>query len=120
MNAKEWNLEERQLYDDGDPPQCAKSKAISIWLTFFGICVKWLMPLLMLTDSSKGEEMLNRICKIFGRKGKDWKCPAQVYKRYTCYRCISLLVSDVILGYWILFCWYEMSYKSTYIISTMA
>jgi hypothetical protein len=29
-NAKEWNLEERQLYDDGDPPQCAKSKAISI------------------------------------------------------------------------------------------
>jgi hypothetical protein len=29
-NAKEWNLEERQLYDDGDPPQFAKSKAISI------------------------------------------------------------------------------------------
>jgi hypothetical protein len=29
-NAKEWNLEERQLYDDGDPPQSAKSKAISI------------------------------------------------------------------------------------------
>jgi hypothetical protein len=28
-NAKEWNLEEHQLYD-GDPPQCAKSKAISI------------------------------------------------------------------------------------------
>jgi hypothetical protein len=29
-NAKEWNLEERQLYDDGDPPQSVKSKAISI------------------------------------------------------------------------------------------
>jgi hypothetical protein len=29
-NAKEWNIEERQLYDDGDPPQSAKSKAISI------------------------------------------------------------------------------------------
>jgi hypothetical protein len=29
-NAKEWNLEEYQLYDDGDPPQSAKSKAISI------------------------------------------------------------------------------------------
>jgi hypothetical protein len=29
-NAKEWNLEEYQLYDDGDPPQFAKSKAISI------------------------------------------------------------------------------------------
>jgi hypothetical protein len=29
-NAKEWNLEECQLYDDDDPPQCAKSKAISI------------------------------------------------------------------------------------------
>jgi hypothetical protein len=29
-NAKEWNLEEHQLYDDGDPPQSAKSKAISI------------------------------------------------------------------------------------------
>jgi hypothetical protein len=27
--AKEWNLEERQLYDDGDPPQYAKSKVIS-------------------------------------------------------------------------------------------
>jgi hypothetical protein len=27
---KKWNLEEHQLYDDGDPPQCAKSKAISI------------------------------------------------------------------------------------------
>jgi hypothetical protein len=23
-NAKEWNLEERQLYDDGDPPQKCK------------------------------------------------------------------------------------------------
>jgi hypothetical protein len=22
--AKEWNLEERQLYDDGDPPQKCK------------------------------------------------------------------------------------------------
>jgi hypothetical protein len=29
-NAKEWNLEERQLYDDGDPHQCAESKVISI------------------------------------------------------------------------------------------
>jgi hypothetical protein len=38
------------------------------------------MPLLILIDSSNGEEMLNRICKIFGRKVKDWKCPAQVYK----------------------------------------
>jgi hypothetical protein len=28
--AKEWNLEEHQLYDDGDPHQCEKSKAISI------------------------------------------------------------------------------------------
>jgi hypothetical protein len=34
----------------------------------------------MLIDSSKGEETLNRICKIFGRKEKDWKCPAQLYK----------------------------------------
>jgi hypothetical protein len=34
----------------------------------------------MLIDSSNGEKMLNRICKIFGTKGKDWKCPAQVYK----------------------------------------
>jgi hypothetical protein len=51
-NAKEWNLEERQLYDDGDPPQCVKSKDI-IWLTSFGLCVKWLMPQLMLIDSSK-------------------------------------------------------------------
>jgi hypothetical protein len=85
-NAKEWNLEEHQLYDDGDPHQCEKSKAISIWLTSFGLCVKLLMPLLMLIDSSNGEETLNRICKIFGRKGKYWKCPAQVYKWYTCYR----------------------------------
>ena len=29
-NTKEWNLEEYQLYDDGDQPQFAKSKAISI------------------------------------------------------------------------------------------
>jgi hypothetical protein len=29
-NAKEWNLEERQLYDDGDPPQSVNSKVISI------------------------------------------------------------------------------------------
>jgi hypothetical protein len=29
-NAKERNLEERKLYDDDDPPQSAKSKAISI------------------------------------------------------------------------------------------
>jgi hypothetical protein len=99
-NDVEWNLEEHQLYDDGDPPQCAKSKAINIWLTSFGPCVKWLMPLLMLIDSSNREEMLNRICKIFGRQGKDYKCLAQVYKRYTCYRCI-------------LDCWYEMSYKAT-------
>jgi hypothetical protein len=70
-NAKEWNLEERQLYDDGDPPQCANSKAVSIWLTSFGLCVKWLTLLLMLIYSSNREEMLNRICKIFGRKGKD-------------------------------------------------
>jgi hypothetical protein len=52
-NAKEWNLEEHQLYNDGDPHQCEKSKAISIWLTFFGLCVKWLTSLLMLIDSSK-------------------------------------------------------------------
>jgi hypothetical protein len=39
-----------------------------------------LTPQLMLIDSSNREETLNRICKIFGRKGKDWKCPAQVYK----------------------------------------
>jgi hypothetical protein len=83
-DAKEWNLEEHQLYDDGDPPQCAKSKAISVWLTSFGPCVKCLTPLLMFIDSSNGEEILNRICKIFGRKEKDWNCPAQVYKRYTC------------------------------------
>jgi hypothetical protein len=31
-NAKECNLEEHQLYDDGDPPQCAKFKVISILL----------------------------------------------------------------------------------------
>jgi hypothetical protein len=29
-NTKEWNLEEYQSYDDGDPLQSAKSKAISI------------------------------------------------------------------------------------------
>jgi hypothetical protein len=29
-NVKELNLEERQLYNDGDPPQCANTKAISI------------------------------------------------------------------------------------------
>jgi hypothetical protein len=63
-NAKEWNLEECQLYDDGDPPQCAKSKAISIWLISVGLCVKWLMSLLMLIDSSNGEETLNRFCKL--------------------------------------------------------
>jgi hypothetical protein len=51
--AKEWNLEEQQLYDDGDPAQCAKSKVVSIWLTSFGLCVKSLTPLLMLIDSSK-------------------------------------------------------------------
>jgi hypothetical protein len=33
----------------------------------------------MLIESSNGEETLNKVCKIFGRKGKDWKCPAQVY-----------------------------------------
>jgi hypothetical protein len=31
-NAKEWNLEERQLYDDGAPHQYAESKVISISL----------------------------------------------------------------------------------------
>jgi hypothetical protein len=36
--AKEQNLEERQLYDDGDPSQSAKSKAISIWLTLWTMC----------------------------------------------------------------------------------
>jgi hypothetical protein len=70
-NTKEWNLEECQLYDDGDRPQYAKSKAISIWLTSFGLCVKWLTPLLISMDSSNKEEMLNMICKIFGRKVKD-------------------------------------------------
>jgi hypothetical protein len=97
--TKKWNPEEYQLYDDGNPHQCAESKTISIWLTSFGPCVKWLMPLLM--------------CKIFGRKEKDWKCPAQVYKWYTCYRCILCSLNNVILGYSILDCWYEMSYKAT-------
>jgi hypothetical protein len=50
--TKEWNMEEHRLYDDGDPPQSAKSKAISIWLTCFGLCVKWFTPQLMLIDSS--------------------------------------------------------------------
>jgi hypothetical protein len=92
-NAKEWNPKEYQLYDDGDPHQCAKSKAISIWVTSFGLCVKWLTPLLMLIDSSNGEETLNLIYKIFGRKGKDWKYPAHVYKWYTHYRCILCLLT---------------------------
>jgi hypothetical protein len=51
-----------------------------------------LASLLMVIDSSNGEETLNRICKIFGRKGEDWKCPAQVYKWYTHYRCILCLL----------------------------
>jgi hypothetical protein len=34
----------------------------------------------MLIDSFNGEETLNRICKIFHRKGKDWNYPAQAYK----------------------------------------
>ena len=52
-NTKGWNLEEYQSYDDDNPLQSAKSKAISIWLTSFGLCVKWLTPLLMSIDSSK-------------------------------------------------------------------
>jgi hypothetical protein len=27
-NTKEWNLEEHQLYDDGDPPQCANPRPL--------------------------------------------------------------------------------------------
>jgi hypothetical protein len=59
------NKESRRthLYDNGDPPQCANSKAISIWLISFGLCVKYMTPLLMLIDSSNGVEMLNRIYK---------------------------------------------------------
>ena len=73
--AKEWNLEERQTCDDGDPYQVCMykgisvwltclglcvmrmtlSKGISVWLTRFGLCVMQMTPLLMLIDSSKKE-----------------------------------------------------------------
>lgn len=52
MITKEWNLEEYQSCNDGDPPQECESKGIGIWPTHIGLCTMNLVPLLMLIDSS--------------------------------------------------------------------
>ena len=52
-----------------------ESKGVSIWLTHFGLCVMWMVPQVMLINSSKkGKELLKEdLKKYFGRKekGKD-------------------------------------------------
>ena len=66
-----------------------KSKGASTWLTHLGLCASATGAALMLSNSSEKWEITERgFAKVFGRKKEDWKNPAQVYRWYTCYRCI--------------------------------
>jgi hypothetical protein len=54
----------------------------------------------MLIGFSRRKRIAKRESKnLFWQKRKDWKCPAQVYRRYTCYGCIRCLLKQC--GSWV-------------------